>query len=176
VNGNRLKYKLPGPFSMNDLEVDQQLLCLCSARARQCHVETRAFQYWLDILTPLKWVTVGGSTILSALAGATVLSKPEIFGHQWDVVGGVFALVSSALMGLHSVFRCDAHQVECHRLIQVFSSLESAFQAVPTLSGSELSLTFKRLEKKFQDSIEKATASPPGWCRRKAEHEVIAAK
>ncbi|KAB0494971.1 hypothetical protein [Pseudomonas moorei] len=152
---------------MADLENSLQLLC--SERVQRCQVEMRAHQYWLDILTPVRWLMVGGSTLLSALAGATVLSKPELFGAHWDVVGGVLALVSSALMGLHSVFKCDAHQSECHRLIQGFTSLELAYQAASKKSGSELNSTFKKLEEKFQGLIEKSNVSPPGWCRKKAE-------
>lgn len=157
---------------MTELTNRDQLLLVFEKRERQCRMESRAYQLWLDRITPLKWISVGGGTVLSALAGATVLAQPVLFGSYWSVIGGVLALVSSILTGLHTALKCDAHQAECHRLIQLFASMEAAAQSAPALSAAELPVAWKELESRFQEAIAKATASPPAWCRRKVESEM----
>jgi hypothetical protein len=157
---------------MSDTDEQTRLLQLFVQRERQCRIEHRAYDIWLSRLTPLKWLTIGGGTILSALAGATVLGKPEFLGAQWPIFGGVCALASSILTGLHTALKCESHQTECHRLIQLFSSLEASFQAAQALPTSQLQEKFKELEPKFEEARMKATASPPAWCRKRAEREI----
>jgi hypothetical protein len=118
---------------------------------------------------------VAGGTILSALAGATVFSKPVFLGEQWPIYAGVFALVASILTGLHTALHCDAHQAECRRLIQLYQSLETGFQAAHALPAPEIPQRFKDLEAKFEEAKLKATASPPTFFRERAEREVTTA-
>ena len=148
-----------------------QILELFSQRERQCRVERRAYEIWLGRLTPLKWVTTGGGTLLSILAGATVLGQPKFFGSAWPVYGGALALTSSVLTGLHTALRCDSHQTECHRLINLYSSLEAAFQAARVLPAPQLEAPLKELEGKFEEARMKAAAHAPAWCRRRAQRE-----
>lgn len=67
---------------MNSPDDHIRLLKLLSQRERQCRIEYRAYGGWLALLTPLRWFTVSGGIVLSALAGATVFSQPEILGER----------------------------------------------------------------------------------------------
>jgi len=135
-------------------------------------VEHRACGRWLAVLTPLRWFTVAGGTILSALAGATVFSKPVFLGDRWPVYAGVFALLASILTGLHTALHCDAHQAECRRLIQLYQSLEANYQGAQALPAPEIAQRLKQLEAKFEEAKLKATACPPAYFRERAEREV----
>src|SRR6266404_2269512 len=119
---------------MSDSDDQTRLFRLFAQRERQCRVEHRGYSRWLALLTPLKWLTVAGGTVLSALAGATVFSKPQFLGNNWPVYAGVLALLASILTGLHTALHCDAHQAECRRLIQRYQSLETSFQAAQALA------------------------------------------
>jgi hypothetical protein len=158
---------------VNELDDHARLMKLLSQREQQCRVEHRAYGRWLALLTPLRWLTVAGGTVLSAIAGATVFSRPLFLGEQWPVYAGVFALVASVLTGLHTALNCDAHQAECHRLIQLYQSLETGFQAAQALPASEMPQRFKDLEARFEEAKLKATASPPTYFRVRAERETI---
>ena len=154
---------------MKNLDDHTRLLNLLRQRERQCRIEYRAYGGWLALLTPLRWFTVSGGIVLSALAGATVFSQPVFLGAQWPIYAGVFALVASILTGLHAALNCDAHQAECHRLIQLYQSLETGYQAASALPSSDIPQHFKELEAKFEDAKLKATASPPTYFRERAE-------
>jgi hypothetical protein len=95
---------------MNDAE-REGILELFAKRQRQCQSERKAYQRWLDFLTPRRGIAVGGGKFRSALAGATVLGRPEFFGNHWPVVGGVLALTSSTLTGVHRALHHSAMRI-----------------------------------------------------------------
>lgn len=146
-----------------------QVLQFIDLRESQCRVERQSLEMWLGYLTPLRWFTVAGGIVLSAVGGATVLGQPALFGDSWSIVGGVCPLVASILTSLHTGLKCDAHQAECHRLIQVYSSLEAAYQAARLLPPTELSARHATLEERFEEAKTKATASAPASYRQRAE-------
>jgi|SRR3954471_24261652 hypothetical protein len=159
---------------MTSVHGEESILNLLHQREQQCRVEYRAYGRWLALLTPLRWVTVAGGTVLSALAGATIFSRPDFLGEQWPLYAGVFALAASILTGLHTALNCDAHQSECHRLIQLYQSLEGRFQAASVLAPDDLRKGFTELEARFDDARTTAMASPPTYFRDRAERDVLA--
>ena len=135
-------------------------------RLRHCRVERRAFEMWLARLTPLRWATISGSVILSAIAGATFLNNPA-----WEyaaLLSGSCALLAAVLTGLHTAFKCETHQAECHRLVRVYSSLILAYEAARNESGDELKSRLAALEVRLQDEVEKASASVSSKLRDRA--------
>ena len=110
---------------------------------------------------------VGSSTILSAVAGAAILTTPEMFGDRnWPLITGLCALAASLLSGLHAAFNCDAYQEDCRRLVQSFYSLEMAYQAAQVNTSSDPAAKAAELDARFEDAISRASTSPPEWCRR----------
>jgi hypothetical protein len=159
---------------MSDQPDTDAVIGLIKERQRHCRIEYIALSGWLSFLTPLRWITIAGGTILSALAGATVLSNGAFLGSAFKIYSGIFALTASILTGLHTALHCDTHQAECRRLIQLYESLELAFQATLALPPSEIPRRFHELEAALHEAKLKATATPPMRYRRRAEHEVPA--
>jgi hypothetical protein len=147
------------------------LLRLLSFRERQCKIERRALEMWLGALTPLRWFTTAGSIVLTTFAAATGLGT-RLFSESWTIVGGACALVAAILTGLHTGFDCDAHQSECRRLIQLYSSLEAAYQNLIVMPPAERLPQYKALEEKFNDARTMATASAPSSYKLRAEREI----
>ncbi|MGD0939333.1 MAG: hypothetical protein ABR905_06430 [Terracidiphilus sp.] len=146
---------------------------LSEKRERDCKVERRALEMWLALLTPVRWLTVSGITILSAIAAATILGKPAFFGEPlYSMVAGLCALGASILSGLHTALHCDAHQAECSRLAGVFAGLEAGYQAAQISSATERKAKEQALEKTFTDTITGRTATPPVYFRRRAAREL----
>lgn len=146
---------------------------LSEKRERDCQVERRALEMWLAWLTPIRWLTVSGITILSAVAAATILGKPTILGEPlYSMVAGLCALGASILSGLHTALHCDAHQAECRRLTGVFAGLEAGYQAARTANAAERKAREQALEKAFSETITGRTATPPVYFRRRALKEL----
>jgi hypothetical protein len=124
----------------------------------------------------MRWFTVGGTTVLSLAASATIFVK--LFGSHYDVVAGLCALGASILSGLHTAFHCDAYQAECRRLIGSYKDLESGFEAVQKLKLSEddAAAREKELEKRYEELAASCSALPPSRLRKRAENEASAAK
>jgi len=138
-------------------------------RLRECQVEAKAYEIWLGLLTPVRWFTVIGGIVLSAIAGGIVLfAEYQVEGEPWRVHGAVCAIFASVLTGIHTGLHCDSHQTECRRLVQLYSGLATAYEAAPLLPGERLNVKFEELEARFEQAKSEAAASPPQWCRRRA--------
>ena len=144
---------------------DSEIRSFLDLRERQCRIERRALEMWLEVLSPLRWATVIGGVIFSALGSAA------LFGATATVVGGVCSLIAAILTGIHTGLRCDAHHAECHRLVHLYASLEAGYQAARVVSGPELEKQHRKLEERFQEAKAKATTSPSDRYRKEAEKE-----
>jgi len=129
----------------------------------------RALEMWLGWLTPIKWATVFGSTVLSALAAATILS-----GSRYVFAAGLCALGSAILSGLDSHFHCDKHQAECRRFIGIFAALEAGFQSVQMQKSSPGDTAEQELEKRFERALAENTVRPYDHFRKRARNEALA--
>lgn len=150
----------------------QSLSELLSQREAECFVKRRAFEMWLHLLTPLRWFAVSAGTLLPLVAGAKILGTPALLGGRYELVSSLCALAASAITGLHAAFKCEDHQAECRRLIQVYSSLEAAYQAARAMPDPELQEKLRELEAKFDAALSGAKASAPVRFRRRAEDEL----
>jgi hypothetical protein len=126
---------------------------------------------WLGWLTPMRWFTVGGTTVLSLAASATIFVK--LFGSHYDVVAGLFALGASILSGLHTAFNCDAYQADCRRFIGLYAGLELGFEAVQilALSPDDAAAREKELEKTYEELTAGRSTLPPSRLRERAKNE-----
>jgi hypothetical protein len=140
-------------------------------RERDCFVEMRALEMWLGFLTPLRWFTVIGSVILSALAGATILGSQQLLGDTFPKFAGVCALLASILTTLHATLHCDTHQAECRRLIQIYQSLYEGFKGAMSEDDATRKAKERDLEKEFETAIRDAKAAAPPRYKRAARKE-----
>jgi hypothetical protein len=138
-------------------------------REIDCKIQRRALDMWLGMLTPVRWLTVIGATVLSAVAGATILQKP--LGSRFGVVVGVCALVASILSALHTALHCDAHQADCRRLISDLRGLESEFEDVRVRGLESLGMELRELDKSYKKAISESVVLAPAYFRRRAERE-----
>lgn len=80
-------------------------------RQHDCEVEKQAYAIWLGLLTPVRWFTIIGGIVLSAVAGgAVLLAEYRVIGDGWRIYGAACAIVASVLTGIHTALNCDAHQ------------------------------------------------------------------
>ena len=151
---------------MDNSRVEMELII---KREIDCKIQRLALDMWLGILTPVRWLTVIGATVLSAVAGATILQKS--FGSRFGVAVGVCALVASILSALHTALHCDAHQADCRRLISDLRGLESEFEDVRVRGLESSSTEVRELEKNYKKAISESAVLAPAYFRRRAERE-----
>jgi hypothetical protein len=135
---------------------------------RKCTVEETAYRAWLSVLGPLRWICLGGGVVFSAAAGLSILGESAFFGQNWKLVSALLAFAASALTGLHGILKCDAHQAECHRLIQAFKSLRSNYEASNFLDPQERPKRLQKLNDDLTELTKDAQAIPAPWCYKKA--------
>jgi hypothetical protein len=152
------------------------LQALSIQRESDCYIARRALEMWLSFLTPVRWLTVIGSTVLSAVAGAAILSTPRLLGGSFKTTAGLCACGAALLSSLHTALHCDTYQAECRRLISSYTALEAAFQALRALPQSQLSTKEQELERKYEDIVNAAMASPPARYRRHAMKEWVSVR
>src|SRR6266853_943774 len=145
---------------------------LLRQRQAQCFVNRRAFEMWLHLLTPLRWFAVSAGTLLPLVAGAKILGTPALLGGQYELVSSLCALAASAITGLHAALKCEEHQSECRRMIQVDLSLEAAYQAAEALPDPQIEEELRELEAKFEAAFSGARAAAPTRFQRRAEQEL----
>lgn len=148
-----------------------EIASFAQRRERDCHIAKRALEKWLTILNPIRWVMVTATTILSALAAASILGKASLLGIHYETFAGLCALGSAILSGLHTSLRCDPHQAECRNLIADYDGLEAGFQSVSILEEPSSSAKMAELESKYEQIRSSARASSPAFFVRAAEKE-----
>jgi len=105
-------------------------------REYECHIQRRSLEMWLGWLNPIRWLMVSVTTILSALAAATVLARTSLWASHYQTYAGLCALGSAILSGLHTNLRCDPHQSEGSRLIlMTLSSLSCCRSSIRTTNN-----------------------------------------
>ena len=68
--------------------------------------------------------------------------------------------------------KCEELQGECSRLINVYSSLEAAFQSAQVMGGADPDQQQRDLELRFEEVRKNAAAAPPLRFRKRAEQEL----
>ena len=147
----------------------QAILDFFEERLRFCREQRLAYQAWIGLLSPVKWLTVGGSVILSSFAGLNALIDQGLLGAHWQLSTALAAFGAGLLTALHANLRCDEHQNECHRIIRTFQSIELAYEAARTESPENLATKRDEIEVRIQGLVENAMATPAEFCRRRAE-------
>lgn len=141
-------------------------------RERDCLLSRRSYEMWLDILAPIRWIMISGSTVLSLFAGATIVTQSSVFHGHGQVVAGYCALTAGILTGLHTALKCEDYQTECRRLATAYYGLEIAFQAVERFPPDQRRSFEDELETKYESTVSTAKASVPDIFRRKAAKEI----
>ncbi|WP_157640513.1 hypothetical protein [Lamprocystis purpurea] len=139
-------------------------------RETECRIEAEAFDLWLSFLDKTNWITDILPAILSTVAGAAIFG---LFLPQWDIWAGMAAFLSSALIVIHKMRNCDAHQAECKRLIRAYRGLATKYRTFHEIDVDNPDQHFSMLETIIATISETADARIPEKYRQKAKERVI---
>lgn len=142
-------------------------------RLRTCRENRRSYEIWLSHLAPRNLLTIVAPAVLSVIAGSTILAEPAFLGSdRGRTLAGVCALASAVLTAIHKALNCDAHQAECRRIKQAYSSLEVSYERLSFIPNEKLTEELIKLDSRFEQIRTGAGANPPDWCLTRAKREL----
>ena len=103
----------------------EELKALARDKEKKSRVRGEAYSIWLSTLTPANFMLVIGGSLLSLVAGASLLLHQGILSKE---VAGLMALVSSAFTLIHNKLNCDQHQAECRKLRGIFRGMAEEYE------------------------------------------------
>src|SRR5256885_17008769 len=95
---------------------------IAQKRENECLTESRALQLRLAPLRRANWLTVLVPALISAFAGAEILT--DAASGRWKYVIGGVTLIASLLVVVHKALNCDAYQTETNRMRRSYDALE----------------------------------------------------
>lgn len=136
----------------------------------QCDIAAKAHAICLARLAPANILLVVGGSLLSLIAGASLLVEQGIISKQ---TAGVLALVSSGFAIIHSKMNCDQYQAECKRLQSLYEGLSEDYSSLQIESDvKKLYSKLEAINKECAQVKKSAGASPPLNCIEQATNIV----
>jgi hypothetical protein len=146
---------------------------LLQEKRQECLVQAKAFEIWLEFLTPIRWTTIFISIIFPALAGFSLFQGTNIFGINWQHIAAVLTFTASVVAALHTALRCDSHQSACKKLAPLYFALADEFDIAGILDEKAAQKKYTELIKRLADLKRTTTETPIRWAKQKAEREVL---
>jgi hypothetical protein len=140
---------------MEDLE---NLKLEAKEKRIQCDIDAKAHAICLSRLAPANIVLVVGGSLLSLIAGASLLVEQGTISKQ---TAGVLALVSSGFSIIHSKMNCDQYQAECRRLQSLYEGLSEDYSSLQI--ESDAAKLYSKLEtfNKERAQVKKSAGASP---------------
>jgi len=143
---------------------------IAGEREEECRLRAGFFESRLRIFSKANWITVLVPSLLGVVAGSA------IFADDNSLWLGIAALMAALLTAIHKGLNCDAHQQECRRLVQEYSSLELRYRTLRQVEKADAKADLLTLEenlaelRKSQETSVKSHILGPG---SKFMHRVI---
>jgi hypothetical protein len=98
----------------------EELKKFATNKSDECKIQSAALSKWLRTLTPANLIFVVGASLLSLVAGSSMLLDNGLIERMH---AGLMALVSGGFTVIHSKLGCDEHQAECRRLESAYRGM-----------------------------------------------------
>lgn len=147
-----------------------EILNYLEKKQKECLVQKKAYEKWLRIVTPLRWLAIFVSVVAPAIVGLKV--SGGIFA-DWQLICASVLFTSAIASGLHTGLKCDVHQQECLRLAKQYESLANKFELAKTETSNLLEQRKEELGKKYSDLIENTLTTPAQWCLNSATRAIM---
>ncbi|SEP08470.1 hypothetical protein SAMN05444671_4441 [Flavobacterium sp. CF108] len=136
----------------------------------ECLIQKTAYEKWLTVITPFRWMAIALGVILPAFLGISIFTESGLVTmSNWKIICSSVLLISSIVSGLHTALKCDSHQQECLRLSKQYESLANKFEFACTNNQDEIDSQKKILNEKYTELIENTSTTPASWCLNSAK-------
>jgi hypothetical protein len=105
---------------------------IAAERQAECGERAAFFDSQLRFFSKTNWVTVLIPSLLGVLAGSGLFAKSDLkwLWFETSTWIGIGTLLAAILAAIHKGLDCDAHQVECRRLVQEYRGLEVRYRTL----------------------------------------------
>ena len=140
---------------------------IAQKRENECLVESCALGLRLTPLRRANWLTVLVPALISAIAGAEILTGASNVYLKY-IIGGA-TLVASLLVVVHKALNCDAYQTEADRVRRGYDALAVKYRMVNELNPPDSETRLIALDESLAALKETGTANIPNSYRTQAE-------
>ena len=139
-------------------------------RIALCKLEHHAYEHWLKTLTPANVLLAGVGSVLSLVAGLSIVTDANLVEPK---VAGWITVFGALLTGLHNRLRCDPHQAACRRLANQFAEIQTEYERLQLESDDHLKREqLLSLEQKLAAIVARRDARPSASSVARAKREL----
>ena len=143
-------------------------------KQRDCLIQKSAYEKWLNVITPFRWLAIILGVILPAFLGITIfVDSGWVNPDNWKIICSSILLISSIVSGLHTALQFDSHQQECLRLSKQYESLAHKFELAGLSDVEEIYSQKKNLSERYTELIENTLTTPASWCLQSAKKDAL---
>ena len=103
-------------------------------RILECKRERRAYEMWLEWLSPANTMLVGVGGVISLISGLAIVTRAALVPAS---IAGWGAVLGAALTGLHARLKCDSHQAECRKLASQFGEVQTEYERLQMIEDPQ---------------------------------------
>ncbi|MEI6946755.1 hypothetical protein V9K67_06090 [Paraflavisolibacter sp. H34] len=149
---------------MDDLQY-QEIKTYFDSKYQECLARKKAYDKWLGLLRPLRYLVIFFSAVLPLLTGSTILLDLGIINkNNWKTLCTGILFVSGIALAADKRFKLDALYEDALKTGKRYQALANRYQEAKTLGRDEIVPGKKALAEKLNDLEESTTMAPPQWC------------
>jgi len=147
-----------------------KILELLKQKELACRIEKEAYQRWVDIITLIRFVMIGGAALLAGAALVNILMRPlDYLTSQNTIIAVACSFAAVILAALHVVLEMDVMHDNSRKLRHEYEVLEQKCSAAQTLSYPQMRDFYFATQQKQLLIKSEAQTSPPRWLRQQVQ-------
>ncbi len=136
----------------------EEMQTVAKSRESECGERACFFEERLRFFSKTNWITVLVPSLLGVLAGSALSTNVN---PLWLGLG---ALIAALLTAVHKGLDCDAHQVECRRLVQANRSFEVRYRTLHQIKSENIIEELRVLDSELAElRASQITTVEPQW-------------
>src|ERR1700749_2315587 len=110
---------------MASAEDNSKILELLKEKELACKIEKEAYQRWVDVITIVRLVMIGGAILLACAALGTIIKPMDYITTQDTITAISCSFVAVIFASLHIALEMDKRHNEAIRVRNEYASLET---------------------------------------------------
>jgi len=154
---------------MEKIEIEKYVSRLKRSKEK-CLINIEAYDIWLSVLVPLRWIAITIGVIFPAFAGFAIFSQK--LGAEWKVWSAWILLISGIVTGFHTALKCNSHQEECKKLMVRYEALADEYGDAIDNQPDDIKSVYETLGNELYKLKKDSATKPAKWCFSKAKKKL----
>jgi hypothetical protein len=150
-------------------ENNNRILELLRQKELACKIEKEAYQRWVDMITIIRFVMIGGAILLACAALGTMIKPMDYLTTQDTIIAVSCSFTAVILAALHIVLEMDKFHFETRKIMNEYAALELKCGRAQAGSYPIMRLAFDEATQKQKEIRRAAKTHPPQWLRQQVQ-------